>query len=118
MGRVRTHEQLQYAERLEGLIRPILGDRVRLAVDGEGFPIVPGRLGQLEYLGMRSGPDADGTKFKTPSLLWVVGTPPYFHNGSVGSLDDLIDGNDDRMGKTNQLSAKDKAALIAFLKTL
>lgn len=60
MARIRTHEQLQYADRLEALIRPVLGDRARLAVDGEGFPIVPGRLGQLEYLGVRSGADTDG----------------------------------------------------------
>jgi cytochrome c peroxidase len=60
----------------------------------------------------------EGVKFKTPSLLWVVGTPPYFHNGSVASLEDVVLGNNDRMGKTNQLSADDKAALIAFLKTL
>ena len=61
MARVRTREQLQYAERLEALIWPILGDRVRLGVDEEGFPVVLGRLGQLEYLGMRTGPDPDGT---------------------------------------------------------
>jgi DNA-binding beta-propeller fold protein YncE/mono/diheme cytochrome c family protein len=60
----------------------------------------------------------DAVRFKTPSLLWVVGTAPYFHNGSVATLDDVVLGNDDRMGKTNQLSAADKAALIAYLKTL
>jgi cytochrome c peroxidase len=60
----------------------------------------------------------EGAKFKTPSLLWVVGTPPYFHNGTVATLVELVMGNDDRMGKTNHLSGADKAALIAFLRTL
>jgi hypothetical protein len=32
---------------------------VRFAPDVEGFPIVPGRMGRLEYLGMRSGPDRE-----------------------------------------------------------
>lgn len=62
--------------------------------------------------------DEEGAKFKTPSLLWVVGTPPYYHNGSVPTLEALVNGNDDRMGKTNHLSAADKAALVAFLRTL
>ena len=61
--------------------------------------------------------EEDG-KFKTPSLLFVAGTPPYYHDGHVATLDALILGNNDRMGKTSQLSAADKKALIAYLKTL
>lgn len=57
-------------------------------------------------------------KFKTPSLLFVSGTPPYYHDGHVSTLDAVVMQNNDRMGKTNQLSAADKAALIAYLKTL
>jgi cytochrome c peroxidase len=56
--------------------------------------------------------------FRTPSLLYVGGTPPYFHDGRDASLEDLIDHNDNRMGRTNQLSREDKAALVAFLRTL
>lgn len=56
--------------------------------------------------------------FKTPSLLFVGGTPPYFHDGSAATLEELIEQNDDRMGKTNQLSKEDKAALVAYLRTL
>jgi cytochrome c peroxidase len=59
-----------------------------------------------------------GARFKTPSLAFVAGTPPYFHNGSVATLEELVYGNDDRMGKTKALSDADKTALIAFLKTL
>lgn len=60
----------------------------------------------------------DNASFKTPSLLFVGGTAPYYHDGSVATLEELVDRNDDRMGKTNQLSKEDRAALVAFLKTL
>jgi mono/diheme cytochrome c family protein len=56
--------------------------------------------------------------FKTPSLLYVGGTPPYFHDGSAATLEDLIEKNNNRMGKTARLSKEDRAALVAFLKTL
>jgi hypothetical protein len=36
--------------------------------------------------------------FKTPSLLYIAGTPPYFHDGSVATLEELIEKNYDRMG--------------------
>jgi DNA-binding beta-propeller fold protein YncE len=58
------------------------------------------------------------SEFKTPSLRFVGGTPPYFHDGRFSTLEQLIDQNNDRMGKTNQLSKDDRAALIAFLRTL
>jgi cytochrome c peroxidase len=60
-------------------------------------------------------PDAT---FKTPSLLYVGGSPPYMHDGRYATLEELIDKNMDRMGKTTQLSDEDKKALVAFLKTL
>lgn len=56
--------------------------------------------------------------YKTPSLLYIAGTPPYFHDGSVATLEELIQKNYDRMGKTSSLKAEEQAALIAFLKTL
>jgi cytochrome c peroxidase len=62
--------------------------------------------------------ETEENKFKTPSLLFVGGTPPYFHDGQAATLEDLVKNNDDRMGKTNHLSAEDRAALIAFLRTL
>jgi CxxC motif-containing protein (DUF1111 family) len=60
----------------------------------------------------------DDWLFKTPSLLYVGGTPPYFHDGSEATLEGLIDHNGTRMGHTKQLSAADRAALVAFLKML
>lgn len=56
--------------------------------------------------------------YKTPSLLFVGGSSPYFHDGRFGTLEKLIEFNQDRMGKTTHLSADDRKALIAFLRTL
>jgi cytochrome c peroxidase len=61
--------------------------------------------------------EKDG-KYKTPSLLYVGGTAPYFHDGRASSLEVLIEQNGDRMGHTSQLSPGDRAALVAFLRTL
>ena len=66
--------------------------------------------------------NSDGTDrkpaYKTPSLLYVGGTAPYYHDGSAESLEQLIDENGARMGKTAHLSKDDRAALVAYLKTL
>jgi len=62
--------------------------------------------------------DEDDDKFKTPSLLFVSGTPPYLHDGSAPTLAALIARNQDRMGKTTQLSEEQRAALVAYLETL
>jgi cytochrome c peroxidase len=56
--------------------------------------------------------------FKTPSLLFVGGSEPFFHDGGSSTLEDLVDTNGDRMGKTSQLSAADRAALVAYLRRL
>jgi hypothetical protein len=88
----RTDEQLDFAKRLETLIRPVLGERVRLVPDAEGFPIVPGVMGRIEYLGTRTGPDRDGTRYSErlhvftdhgriiPKLLAVPGV----HHAQMG----------------------------------
>jgi cytochrome c peroxidase len=55
---------------------------------------------------------------RTPSLLFVGGTPPYYHDGHVPTLAALVAQNDDRMGRTNHLSAAEQAALVAYLETL
>ncbi len=56
--------------------------------------------------------------YRTPSLLFVGGTPPYFHDGSEPTLEALIEHDDDHMGKTRQLDAEGRAALVAYLRTL
>lgn len=62
--------------------------------------------------------DESNQEFKTPSLRFVAGRPPYFHDGRASSLEKLIEMNGDRMGNTSRLSAEDREALVAFLKTL
>lgn len=56
--------------------------------------------------------------FKTPSLMYIRGTAPYFHDGRYESLLALVEKNPDTMGKTMHLSAEEKKALVAYLETL
>jgi DNA-binding beta-propeller fold protein YncE len=61
----------------------------------------------------------DGSRnYKVPSLLYVGGTPPYYHDGSAPTLEDLVDHDQDRMGRTSHLTPAERAALVAYLKTL
>lgn len=69
----------------------------------------------------------DRGAFKTPTLRDVALTPPYMHDGSLRTLEDVID-DYDKGGTANpnldpeinelRLTDKEKAALGAFLKTL
>jgi cytochrome c peroxidase len=71
--------------------------------------------------------DADRGKFKVPSLRNVALTAPYMHDGSLATLEAVVDFYD-RGGGSNpnldpeikplRLTAGDKRSLIAFLKTL
>jgi cytochrome c peroxidase len=66
-------------------------------------------------------PDFDEQKsgeLRVPSLLYLEGRPPYLHDGSAASLEEVLTKNNDRMGKTNQLSKEERDALAAFLHTL
>jgi mono/diheme cytochrome c family protein len=66
-----------------------------------------------------AGYDADPKlDFKTPSLVHLAGRAPYFHDGRAATLEDVIEKNENWMGKTKQLSPADRAALVAFLRTL
>lgn len=62
--------------------------------------------------------EEENVSFKTPGLAFVGGSAPYYHDGSVPTLEALIELNHDRMGRTAHLSKADRAALVAFLKTL
>jgi cytochrome c peroxidase len=79
-----------------------------------------------------TGKPTDAAKFSTPSLRNIVLTAPYMHDGSFKTLEEVIDHYSDGVQRSNtldpnlakhptdglQLSGEDKAALIAFLKTL
>lgn len=80
--------------------------------DRMAYPLLP-------KLAVRSDFDDEEKKeFKTPSLLFVGGTAPHFHDGSAGSLEELVERNGDRMGRTSHLTREERAALVAFLRTL
>jgi len=69
----------------------------------------------------------DDGKFKTPSLRDVAKSGPYFHDGSVATLDDAIktmtsggvkNAKLDPLLKAQTMSDKDRADLKAFLESL
>ncbi len=59
-----------------------------------------------------------GALFKTPSLLFVGGSAPYFHDGRFATLEQVIEKNGDQMGKTSHLSDTERKALVAYLRRL
>jgi hypothetical protein len=57
-------------------------------------------------------------RFKTPSLLFIDGTAPYFHDGRAKTLEQALFENGNSMGKTSHLGAEDRAALLAYVRSL
>ena len=86
----------------------------------EGVFTDPGRFG------LTNRPEDRGA-FKTPTLREVARTSPYMHDGSLRTLDEVIDFYSDG-GRRNpaqdpeirplRLTAAEKRALVAFLKSL
>lgn len=71
--------------------------------------------------------EKDNARFKVPSLRNVELTAPYMHDGSLATLEDVIDhytnGGFEHMNKSSlikplSLSIKEKKQLVAFLKSL
>ncbi|MEP7124783.1 MAG: cytochrome C peroxidase [Byssovorax sp.] len=62
--------------------------------------------------------DETSLRFDTPSLRYVSGTAPYFHDGRFKSLEDVMEHSDGTMGHTMHLSRPDLLALVAYLETL
>jgi len=56
--------------------------------------------------------------YATPSLRFVGGTAPYFHDGRYNTLRSLLVSNDAYMGRARSLDAADLDALEAYLKSL
>jgi hypothetical protein len=59
-----------------------------------------------------------GRAFDTPSLRFVAGTAPYFHDARYPTLRALLAGSEGRMGHTRGLSPHEVDALEAYLRTL
>jgi cytochrome c peroxidase len=74
-----------------------------------------------------TGREADRGSFRTPTLREVARTAPYMHDGSLATLEDVVQFYDEG-GRANpnrdaelhplRLTASEKQALIAFLHTL
>lgn len=68
---------------------------------------------------VKSRTEADrGSMFKTPTLHFVGGTGPYFHDGRYKSLHELLRDVDGKMGHTKHLSETDLDSLESYLRTL
>ena len=63
-----------------------------------------------------SGKWQDIGRFKGPTLRALAARPPYFHNGSAATLEEVVDFYDRRFAIG--LTAQEKADLVAFLKAL
>jgi cytochrome c peroxidase len=59
---------------------------------------------------------ADVNKFKGPILRALASRAPYFHNGSAGTLRDVVEFYDTRF--SIGFTAQEKADLVAFLRSL
>jgi DNA-binding beta-propeller fold protein YncE len=57
-------------------------------------------------------------RFDTPSLRFVRGTAPYFHDGRYATLEALLADPVSPMGHTASLSEEDRRALAAYLRSL
>ncbi|NUO47368.1 MAG: hypothetical protein HOV80_00780 [Polyangiaceae bacterium] len=54
----------------------------------------------------------------TPSLRFIRGTAPYFHDGRYSTLEDLLSDPKSKMGASAKLSPSDRSSLAAYLRTL
>lgn len=83
---------------------------------------------KLDYLPVHTHA---GREFKTPTLRNVARTAPYMHNGALATLEDVLDFYADRvnvapdsgsgeriLAQPLDLSAEDRADLVAFLRAL
>ncbi len=77
--------------------------------------------------GKKTGEDADQAAFKTPTLRDILQSGPYFHDGSVATLEEavrlMLDGGIDNPNKDAKLLKRDVtdaqvADLLAFLESL
>jgi cytochrome c peroxidase len=56
--------------------------------------------------------------FDTPSLRFIGGTAPYFHDGRYSTLFEMVSDPRSKMGRSAGLPEEDRRALAAFLESL
>jgi mono/diheme cytochrome c family protein len=76
-----------------------------------------GTDGQRHDLASAARGDAE-RGFDTPSLRFVAGSAPFFHDGRYATLMDLLRATDSQMGHSFELSQSDVSALAAYLERL
>jgi cytochrome c peroxidase len=78
------------------------------------------RMAELGVLGrfLVSGQISDVGAFKTPTLRNISKTGPYFHDGSVASLETAVDRELLIPGSEIRISPEDKRLLMVFLRAL
>ena len=91
---------------------------------GQPFSYPPDNLGLYEHTGVLR----DVGRFRIPTLRNIAVTAPYMHDGSIATLDEVLDhyaagGRAPNPGKAEfirplELSAQDRADVIAFLNSL
>lgn len=98
----------------------------RAVMKSLGVPNYMNLLEDVGYYGVSKLKKDMGT-FITPTLREVSRTAPYMHNGMLATLEDVVEfynkgggahPNKDALLKPLGLSTSEKAALVAFLKTL
>ena len=62
----------------------------------------------------------DIDRFQTPVLHGLARSAPYFHDGSLSSLEELVEKwvRSDKMGMGSHLSDDEAADLVAYLKSI
>ena len=104
-------------------LAPGVRTQVHLSVFGQDRPDPRSDLGRFEI----TKDPADRWAFMTPSLRGVKDTWPYMHDGSLATLELVVDFYDKGCGpnpnldprlKPLSLSTDEKSALVAFLKAL
>jgi len=80
--------------------------------EGQGFTD-----GARHDVGSQMSADKDAA-FDTPSLRFIGGTAPYFHDGRYGTLREVLRHADGKMGRTAHLAPADLDALEAYLRSL
>lgn len=105
------------------------GGEAQLAIEATNNGLDPDHSTDRGYGGVTNR-IADGSKFKVPSLRNVELRPPYMHDGRFATLEEVIEHYSENVQRNPnlgppfiglgslRLSDGDKAALVAFLRTL